>query len=114
MTEDSNLHGGYATQNNKQLILTFTIIVCVNLAIYINFFLGITVLYTHFFYIPILLAGIWYQRKAVYVALLLGVVHIIMTYFSVPIFESPLTGVAGGFVMAGGRCAIFIVVAGTV
>ncbi|MGB2843095.1 MAG: ATP-binding protein [Halobacteriota archaeon] len=111
MTEDSNLHGVSATQNNKQLILTFTIIVCVNLAIYINFFLGITVLYTHFFYIPILLAGIWYQRKAVYVALLLGVVHIVMTYFSVPIYESPLTGVAGGFVMAGGRCAVFVVVA---
>ncbi len=111
MTEDSDLPGVSAKQDDKLPILAFTVILCVNLAIYINFFLGITVLYTHFFYVPILLAGMWYQRKAVYVALLLGVIHILMAYFSHPILDSPLTGVAGGLVMACGRFAIFIAVA---
>jgi len=111
MTEDSDLPGVSAKQDDKLPILAFTVILCVNLAIYINFFLGITVLYTHFFYVPILLAGMWYQRKAVYVALLLGVIHIVMTYFSHPIIENSLTGVAGGLIMACGRFAIFIAVA---
>lgn len=111
MTENSNLPGVSAKQDNKLLKLAFTIIVCVNLAIYINFFMGITILYTHFFYIPILLAGMWYQRKAIYVALLLGVVHVVMTYLTHPIFWNSYSGVAGGLIIASGRCAIFIIVA---
>lgn len=111
MTENSNLPGVSAKQDNKLLKLAFTIIVCVNLAIYINFFMGITILYTHFFYIPILLAGMWYQRKAIYVALLLGVVHVVMTYLTHPIFWNSYSSVAGDFIIASGRCAVFIIVA---
>ncbi|MDP2752933.1 MAG: PAS domain S-box protein, partial [Nitrospirota bacterium] len=41
-----------------------------------------TIFYFHFFYFPTILAGIWYHRKAVYVALGLGMVHIFVTFFS--------------------------------
>lgn len=41
---------------------------------------GTDVVYTHLFYIPIILAGIWYYRKAVYLALFLGLAHISIGY----------------------------------
>jgi PAS domain S-box-containing protein len=64
----------------KPLILGLTIVLAVFAAIYINAFLGIDIVYTHIFYIPIILAGAWYHRKAVYVALLLGATHILINY----------------------------------
>jgi PAS domain S-box-containing protein len=36
--------------------------------------------YTHLFYIPIIIAGIWYYRKAVYLAVFFGAYHIIINY----------------------------------
>jgi len=50
------------------------------IALYFNVLLGIDIVYTHLFYIPIILAGVLYHRKAVYVALFLGAVHIIINY----------------------------------
>jgi PAS domain S-box-containing protein len=64
-------------------------------------FLGIDVVYTHLFYIPIILAGIWYHRKAVYLALALGVLHISLNYISDGSFAySPII-----------RAVLFIVIA---
>lgn len=70
------------TERNRLLILLFTIAACVALAFYVGFIRGEEVVYTHFFYIPVILAGMWYYRKAAYVALGLSVVHILVTYFS--------------------------------
>ncbi|HEY3272513.1 MAG TPA: PAS domain S-box protein, partial [Methanocella sp.] len=64
------------------IILGLSVIAVVFLAIYVNTFLGIDVVYSHLFYIPIILAGIWYHRKAVYLALSLGVLHIVLNYIS--------------------------------
>ena len=86
---------------NKIFVLYFTMVACVIIAHYFSFFMYNAEVYTHFFYIPILLAGIWYYGKAVYVALGLGMVHILMTHFS-PI---PLS------VDVFGRVVIFSVVA---
>ncbi len=36
--------------------------------------------YTHFFYIPIVVTGIWFQRKAIRVALFLAGVHLAASY----------------------------------
>ncbi|MEA2033366.1 MAG: ATP-binding protein [Euryarchaeota archaeon] len=90
-----------AKLDNKLFTLLFTIVACVLLAFYVGFIRGEAVVYTHLFYIPILLAGVWYCRKAVYVALFLGMTHILMTYFSLGYF------VTGTFE----RAFIFIVVA---
>ena len=64
------------------IILGLSLAITVFLAVYVNVILGIEVVYTHLFYIPIILAGIWYHRKAIYVALSLGVLHIVLSYVS--------------------------------
>ncbi len=56
------------------------ILVALFIALYINAILGIEVVYTHLFYIPIIIAGIWYYRKAVYLAIFLGAFHILINY----------------------------------
>jgi len=66
----------------RLLILCFTIAACVALAVYVGLIKGKTIVYTHFFYIPIILAGMWYHRKGAYTALFLGMVHILVTHFS--------------------------------
>lgn len=68
----------------KAVIVLFSLIACVILAVFTGFVLGIAVIYTHLFYLPILLTGIWFPKRAVYVALGLGVIHIIVTYFFAP------------------------------
>ena len=67
---------------NQLFILLFTIAACFITAIYFGFIRGEEVVYTHFFYIPILLAGMWYRKKAVFVALGLSIVYILITHFS--------------------------------
>ena len=62
------------------LILSFASLFCVLLAPYLASH-GTTIVYTHLFYIPIILAGIWYKKKAVYLALLLGAVYVFVTLF---------------------------------
>lgn len=42
----------------------------------VHFGMAVSVAYTHIFYVPIALAGIWYHRKAVLLAAALGGVHI--------------------------------------
>ena len=104
MTGDSsNLRHvpGKAKQNNKLFILLFTIAACALIAFYVGFIRREAIVYTHLFYIPLLLAGVWYCKKAVYVALFLGVTHILMTYFALGSF------VTGTFE----RAIIFVAVA---
>jgi PAS domain S-box-containing protein len=93
---------GGVKREAKLLVLFSILVASVLIALYASFVEQVTVVYTHFFYIPILLAGMWYRRKeAVAVALFLGIVHILITYISPP----PLT--ADEFA----RAAIFILVA---
>ena len=61
-------------------ILGATIVAVVILAIYVSVALDVDVVYTHLFYIPIILAAILYHRKAVYLALFFGVLHIALDY----------------------------------
>jgi PAS domain S-box-containing protein len=69
------------------VILLITVIAAAFLAIYINGVLKIEVVYTHLFYIPIILAGIWYYKKAVYVALFLGALHLALNFIIDGSFE---------------------------
>ena len=48
----------------------------------VHWYFGIEVVYSHFFYIPVVLAGIWYGVRGVPVAVLLGAVLIVGTYAS--------------------------------
>ncbi|HDS45340.1 MAG TPA: PAS domain S-box protein [Methanomicrobia archaeon] len=67
----------------RKAIVFVSLIICVLLAVSAGFVLGIAVIYTHLFYLPILLTGIWFPKRAVYVALALGAIHLIVTYLSV-------------------------------
>jgi signal transduction histidine kinase len=85
----------------RLLVVLFTAVACVGLAYYAEFVLGIVVVYTHLFYIPILLAGLWYQKRAVYLALGLGLVHVLMTYYSpLPLTVNELARVASFVLVA--------------
>ena len=46
----------------------------------IHYLLGITIVYTHFYYLIIVVAGLWYARKAIWVALFFGALHIVVSY----------------------------------
>ena len=61
----------------KVVLLTLTVLACLIITFYANFYIGVDKVYTHIFYVPIILAGIWYQRKAIYVALGLGFTYVI-------------------------------------
>ena len=47
--------------DDKLLVLFLIIAACVALAYYVGFIMGEEIVYTHFFYIPIILAGMWYS-----------------------------------------------------
>ncbi len=70
------------TQSPKsKALLAFIIVICIAITLYVNLVLGVEVVYTHFYYIPIILAGIWYHRKAVLLALFLGLSHVAIGYY---------------------------------
>ena len=86
----------------RLIVLFITMLVCIGLAFYVGFYRGMVIVYTHFFYVPILLAGMWYGRKAIYIAILFGIVHVLVTHFS------PLTSLSVDVFL---RMAIFVLVA---
>jgi hypothetical protein len=67
----------------------------------VHYYLGITIVYTQFFYIIIVIAGLWYGKKAVWVALLFGSIHIMVAYI--------LTGFLSPEAMA--RAIVMLIVA---
>ena len=62
------------------LIFILLILSGVDLEFVVHYYLGITIVYTQFFYLIIVIAGLWYGRKAVWVALLFGSLHVTVTY----------------------------------
>jgi hypothetical protein len=87
--------------NFRIYLLFFISLVCVVLTGVINVIYGIDIVYTHLFYIPIILSGVWYPRYAVFLAVALGVLHVASDYASVEAFK------VGPFL----RAAMFMVVA---
>jgi PAS domain S-box-containing protein len=88
------------TNYNRYIILA-TIAASIVITLYVNVYLGIEVAYTHFYYIPIILAGIWYHRKAIPLAFILGASHIFIGYW--------LSGSVDPSTLV--RAAMFIIVA---
>ena len=70
---------------NRKIILTLTVLVSIIISFYVSFVLGMAIVYSHFFYIPIILAGIWYHKRAIYIAILLGAVHVLTTIASLSV-----------------------------
>lgn len=82
-------------------VLFLVVLLCIFLAVYVNILRGIEIVYTHVFYLPIILAGVWFYKKAVLVAFLLGFFHLGASYVSAGFL--PLTSVI--------RASMFLLVA---
>jgi len=75
----------------KSLIVLIAILACVILDVHVTFIMGKEIVYTHFFYIPLILAGVWYHMRAIYVAIFLGAFHVLTTFLSMDLSFSIVT-----------------------
>ncbi len=76
----------------KIIIVALLVVFCAGLTHYFHFRLGTEVGFTHVFYVPVVLAGIWWGRRAVWVALFLGG-WLIGTHLAVGTSYTPLTDI---------------------
>lgn len=63
------------------LVFALLVFLGLDLEFVVHYYYGITIVYTQFFYLIIVVAGLWYGRKAVWVALVFGSLHVAVTYF---------------------------------
>jgi PAS domain S-box-containing protein len=68
-------------EKKKMATLSILTVLCIFLEILMHVYLGVSIGYTHFFYVLLVLAAIWYQRKAVILALCLAATHLGIGYF---------------------------------
>jgi PAS domain S-box-containing protein len=87
------------------LVLAVLVLFCMGVTIYCHFVLRIEVVFSHLFYVPIVLAGIWWGMYALLVAALLG---------GWLIFSHWLSGIEASYLMDLFRFALFLLVAGLV
>jgi hypothetical protein len=66
---------------NKKFTLVLLVLFCLFLEETIHLYFGIEAAYTHVFYILLVLAAIWYHERAVFLAIVLGVMHIVVSYY---------------------------------
>jgi len=59
--------------------LALLVIAGMFLEFFVHYTLGISVVYTHFYYLIIVIAGLWYGKRAIWIALFLGSLHIAVT-----------------------------------
>jgi L-lactate permease len=69
------------------LVFILLVLFGLDLEFVVHYYLGITIVYTQFFYLIIVIAGLWYGRKAVWVALLFGSLHVTVTYMLTGLFS---------------------------
>lgn len=72
----------------KPYAFAFLIILGLLLEFIVHYQMHIAVVYTHFYYLIIVLAGLWYGRKAILIALFFGALHIADTYLTMGIISS--------------------------
>jgi hypothetical protein len=69
---------------SKQAIVAFSILVSCCLTYYFHAVLGVGTIVSHFYYIPIILACIWWQRKGIWVAVFLVAFLLVSHWFFKP------------------------------
>jgi PAS domain S-box-containing protein len=89
--------------NAKVLIILSFVAACVFLTLYLGVIKGVTIVYPHLFYIPVILAGVWYRKKAIYVAFFISFVYILATYplthLSVDVIERSAILIVVGYII---------------
>ncbi|MDI6842095.1 MAG: PAS domain S-box protein [Methanothermobacter wolfeii] len=66
----------YWNRNARIIIVALLTLFCSIMTLYFHLILGVGVVFTHVFYIPIVLAGIWFRRNSFIVTAFLGAVLI--------------------------------------
>jgi hypothetical protein len=83
------------TQRNewwyKGLILLALVLVCIGLTVVVNLIWHTPTVYTQFFYVAILLAAIWYPRRAWALAVFLGALHVGASFVDTGFFDLSTT-----------------------
>ena len=69
-------------EDYKLIVLAALVIVSLFLEVIVHWYLGIEVVYSHFFYIPVVLGAVWYGKRGVVVALILGAALLAGTYLT--------------------------------
>jgi len=64
----------------RPYVFALLILAGILLEFVVHFWFGIAVVYTHFYYLIIVLAGLWYGKRAVPIALFFGGLHIADTF----------------------------------
>ena len=82
MLDQCDIRASWWTTLNepKPPAIILLILVGLFLELVVHYYLQISVVYTHFYYLIIAIAGLWYGRKAVWIALFFGGLHIAVTY----------------------------------
>jgi HEAT repeat protein len=86
----------------RPLVLVGLLLGCTILALYVGLLLHISIVYTHLFYIPIVLGGLWYPRKALLPALYLGILHLGVEYIGMDSLGFSVIVRAGSFLLVAG------------
>jgi len=82
---DLNLRG---FRDYRMPVLLTLVGVSLLLEIVIHWYMGIAIVYSHLFYIPVVLAAVWYGKRGVVVAIILGVFHLAGTYYTLGMIDS--------------------------
>lgn len=78
--KEKHYHNSNLIEIIKKMAILLTCIFCLFLSFILNLFMSIDIVYTHFFYIPLIMASLWYGYKALYIAFPISFLHIIMNY----------------------------------
>ena len=95
------MDGEHKTMPLRGIILSSLVIACVLLTIVVNVYMHNQTVYTQFFYVPVLLAALWYHRKALYLAVFLGLLHMAANYFATGGFDFSTLIRASMFIFVG-------------
>jgi succinate dehydrogenase/fumarate reductase cytochrome b subunit len=81
MVDQSSAGESFWQSFNRPHPLVFIILVLfgLDLEFVVHYYLGITIVSMQFFYFIIVIAGLWYGRKAIWAALLFGSLHVTVT-----------------------------------
>ena len=68
-------------ERNRMLVICIFLLIATILTYYFHGILKLGLVFTHFFYVPIILASLWWQRKALAIALFLGAILLLTDLF---------------------------------
>jgi signal transduction histidine kinase len=72
----------------KLPVFALLIAIGITLEVVVHYVYNISTVYTHFYYVIVVVAGLWYGRKAIWVALFFGGLHIAVSWLLAGAFPS--------------------------